>query len=57
MNLSAPKQITFWISVVLAVLALLTLLIASLSFFNGQAVVLALLAFVVLAAGNLFEGI
>ncbi|MBN2471979.1 MAG: hypothetical protein JXN59_14760 [Anaerolineae bacterium] len=53
MNLSAPKQVTFWVAVVLAVLSLLTLLVSSLVFFEAQAVVLALAAFVVLALGNL----
>jgi threonine/homoserine/homoserine lactone efflux protein len=55
-NLSAPKQLTFWIAVILAVLSVLTLLISSLVFFDAQAVVLALLAFIVLALGNLLEG-
>ncbi len=53
MNLSAPKQATFWVAVILAVLSLLTLLVSSLVFFDAQAVVLALLAFIVLALGNL----
>ena len=56
MNLSAPKQVTFWVAVILAVLSVLTLLISSLVFFDAQAVVLALLAFIVLALGNLLEG-
>jgi len=57
MELSAPKQVTFWISVILAVLAILTVLIPSLVFFDLQAFVLALLAFIVLAAGNLLTGL
>ncbi len=55
MELSAPKQVTFWISVILAVLAVLTVLIPSLVFFDLQAFVLALLAFIVLAAGTLLK--
>lgn len=57
MELSTPKQVTFWISVILAVLAILTVLIPSLVFFDLQAFVLALLAFIVLAAGNLLTGL
>ncbi len=56
MNLSAPKQITFWISVVLAVLSVIFKLVPSLGVL-GIAGWLALLAFVVLAAGNVFEGL
>ncbi len=56
MNLSAPKQITFWIAVVLAVLSVVFKLVPSLSNF-GVAGWLALIAFLVLAAGNVFEGL
>ncbi len=55
MELSAPKQVTFWISVILAVLAVLTVLIPGLVFFDLQAFVLALAAFVVLGLGVLLK--
>ena len=55
MKLSAPKQITFWIAVVIAVLGVITkLAFPALSGYPGW---LLLLAFVVLAAGNLIEGL
>ncbi len=56
MQLSAPKQITFWIAVVLAVLSVVFKLVPSFSAF-GLAGWFALLAFLVLAAGNVFEGL
>ncbi len=56
MKLSAPKQITFWIAVVLAVLSVLFKLVPQLTTY-GIAGWLALIAFVVLAAGNVFEGL
>ncbi|NPV66248.1 MAG: hypothetical protein HPY64_03790 [Anaerolineae bacterium] len=55
MELSAPKQVTFWIAVILAVLAVLTVLIPGLVFFDLQAFVLALAAFVVLGLGVLLK--
>ncbi len=56
MKLSAPKQITFWIAVVIAVLGVIAKLVAipMLSAYPGW---LLLIAFVVLAAGNLIEGL
>jgi len=54
MKLSAPKQITFYIAVVLAVIALIGYFVAALS---GIAPWLMLAAFVVLALGNLLEGL
>ncbi len=56
MQLSAPKQITFWVSVVLAVLSVAFKLIPSLGSL-GLAGWFALLAFLVLAAGNVFQGL
>lgn len=54
MKLSAPKQITFWIAVFLAVLGLVGHLglIAAL---GGYAFWLVFIGFVVLAAGNFFK--
>lgn len=54
MNLSTPKNITFYISIVLAVIALIGFFVASMSAFAPW---LLLIAYVVLAAGNLLEGI
>ncbi len=56
MQLSAPKQITFWISVVLAFLSVVFKVVPMLSAL-GLAGWLALLAFLVLAAGNVFQGL
>lgn len=53
MRLSAPKQVVFWIAVILVVLGLLgELAIAALS---GVAFWLVVVGFVVLALGNLLE--
>lgn len=55
MNLSEPKQITFWIAVVVAIVGLLgQLFIPALA---GLAFWLVLIAFVILALGNLMEGL
>ena len=54
MKLSAPKNITFWIAVVLAVLGLLGFLF--IAFLEPYAFWLVLVGFVVLALGNLLEG-
>ena len=56
MELSAPKQITFWIAVVLAVLGVLGSLVPSLGL-AGFAFWLVVIGFVLLAAANLFEGL
>jgi hypothetical protein len=54
MRLSAPKNITFYIAVGVAVIALIGYFVASLS---AVAPWLMLVAFGVLAAGNLAEGL
>jgi len=54
MKLSTPKNITFYVAVVIAVIALIGFFVASMSAFAPW---LMLIAFVVLAAGNLFEGL
>ncbi len=56
MKLSAPKQITFWIAVGVAVLSVVFKLIPALNVL-GLAGWLALLAFLVLAAGNVYPGL
>jgi len=55
MKLSAPKQLTFWIAVALAVLGLLVSLISSLGF-ASYGVWLVALGFLVLVVGNMAEG-
>jgi hypothetical protein len=55
MKLSAPKQMTFWIAVVVAVLGLLASLV-SIPVLSGFALWLIVIGFVILAAGNLLEG-
>jgi len=54
MKLSTPKMITFWIAVALAVLGVILYLA---KFHQTVAFLLELLGFVVLAAGNLFDGL
>jgi threonine/homoserine/homoserine lactone efflux protein len=55
MQLSAPKQITFWIAVVIAVLGIIASLV-SIPVLSGFAFWLVVIAFVVLALGNLVDG-
>jgi len=55
-QLSAPKQITFWIAVVIAVLGVLASLV-SIPVLSSFAFWLMVIAFVVLAAGNLVDGL
>ncbi len=56
MNLSAPKQTTFWVAVVLAVLGILAELI-TIPVLSGLAFWIVVLAFVILIIGNVAEGI
>jgi hypothetical protein len=55
MRLTPPKQYTFWLSVLLAVLGVLGKF-ASLPVVTGNEFWFLLVGFVVLAAGNLSEG-
>jgi hypothetical protein len=55
MRLSAPKQITFWIAVILAVLGLLSSVVA-IPVLSGMAFWLVVIGFIILALGNLIEG-
>jgi threonine/homoserine/homoserine lactone efflux protein len=55
MKLSAPKQIVFWIAAVIAIIALLMALnVLNISFIS--AVWVALIAFALLALGNILKG-
>ncbi len=56
MKLSRPKQITFWIAVILAVLGVIASLV-TVPVLSGFAFWLVVIGFVVLAAGNLLEGV
>ena len=56
MQISAPKQITFWIAVVIAVVGLLAKLV-TIPVLTGFAFWLVVIAFIILAAGNLLEGL
>ncbi len=56
MKLSAPKQITFWVAVIVAVLAVIAFLVTSLGL-SGYAFWALLVAFIILALGNLIEGL
>ena len=56
MRLTPPKQVTFWISVLLGVLAVLGKF-ASLPIISGNEFWFLLIGFIVLAAGNLSSGL
>jgi len=55
MNLNEPKVITFWIAVVVAVVAVIAAIV-TIPVLSGLAFWLLLLAFIILAAGNLLKG-
>lgn len=57
MELSAPKQIVFIVAVVLAVISLLPVIGIPLGALGAYSYWLLLVAFIVLAAGNLLKGI
>jgi len=56
MKLSAPKQITFWIAVVIAVIGVLASLL-TIPVLSGLAFWLVVIAFILLAVANLVEGL
>lgn len=55
MRISAPKQVTFWVAVILAVLGILATLV-TIPVLSGLAFWLVVIGFIILAAGNLIEG-
>ncbi len=55
MNLNAPTKIVFLISLLLAVLAILGMFVA-IPVVSGNAALVAIIAYAVLAAGNLLKG-
>ena len=54
MKLSTPKNVTFYVALVLAVIALIGYFVPAMGAFAPW---LMLIAFLVLAAGNFFEGL
>ncbi|MGD0575190.1 MAG: hypothetical protein ABSB61_07465 [Anaerolineales bacterium] len=56
MKLSAPKQITFWIAVVVAVIGILASLV-TIPVLSGFAFWLVVIAFVILLLGNVIDGL
>ena len=56
MKLSPPKQITFWIAVVVVILGIIASLV-NISGLSGLAIWVVVVGFVILAVGNLVEGI
>ncbi len=55
MNLSTPKNVTFWVAVLLAVLGVLATFV-TIPVLSGLAFWVVVVAFVILALGNLLEG-
>jgi len=56
MNLSAPKQLTFWLALILGVLGILGTFV-TIPFATTYAFWLLVVGFVLLALGNLMEGL
>jgi hypothetical protein len=56
MSLSAPKQLTFWIALILAVLGIVGTFV-TIPFVTGYAFWFVVVGFVLLALGNLMEGL
>lgn len=57
MELSAPKQIVFIIAIVLAVISLLPVIGIPLAAIGAYSYWILLVAFIVLAAGNVLKGV
>ncbi len=56
MQLTAPKQATFWVAVVLALIGLIASFVA-IPVLSGYALWIVVLGFVILAVGNLMQGL
>jgi hypothetical protein len=56
MKLNAPKQITYWIAVILAVLGIIAKLV-TIPFLTGIAGWIVIVAFILLALGNVVKGL
>lgn len=57
MKLSAPKQITFWVAVVVVLIGVIARLVASATVPGLVSWIIVVLGFVILAAGNLVESL
>ncbi len=58
MKLSAPKQVTFWVAVVVAVLGFIAFLMPALPVIGGTlGFWVVVLGFVILVLGNVLEGV
>ena len=57
MNLNAPTQIVFFISLALAALALLSVLGIAIPLVSGHTTWFALAGYILLAAGNILKGL
>jgi hypothetical protein len=57
MKLTPPKAITFWIAIILGVLALLGVIVPSITFLASYAVWFALAGLVLLVLGLLVKGL
>jgi hypothetical protein len=56
MNISAPRQVTFWIAVIVAAIGLISYLV-TIPVLSGLAFWLVVLGFLILMLGNLLEGL
>jgi hypothetical protein len=56
MKLSAPKQVTFWVAVVVALIGLIASFV-TIPVLSGYALWIVVLGFVILALGNVLEGL
>jgi len=56
MKLNAPKKSTWWVSVVIAALAIISVWIVALPFLTANAFLVLLVAFVILCLGTFVKG-
>ncbi len=56
MQLSAPKQATFWVAVIIAVIGVIASLV-TIPGLSGLAFWLVVIGFIILAAANMLEGL
>lgn len=56
MKLSAPKQTTFWVAVIVAVVGIILRLLPTLAF-SSLGFWLVVIGFIILVIGNVYEGI
>ena len=56
MKLSAPKKLTFLVSLIIAIIAVVVNFLVTIPFLTVNAFILLIIAFVILAAGNYLKG-